>query len=126
VSRRTSSGKTAIAYWERYNILNEHPKELNALLQDYKTRMDNQTLPVGYYYNIAWEEGEKRFASLKQLYASHDGNVVAPAVYFWLRRHIDGTHQQVFSMLESLLGAYQIVEKQPRMYFKPGDLPRVR
>lgn len=101
-------GETAMTYFATYNILNEHPKELNALLQDYKTRIDNRTLPEMYYYNIAWE-GEKHFQSLKNLYATYDANVVAPAVYFWLRRHIDGTHQEIFSILESLLGAYRMI-----------------
>jgi hypothetical protein len=117
-------GKTAMAYWATYTVLNEHPNELELLLEDYKTRIDNRTLPPRYYYNLAWGEAEAQFTSLKKLNASYDSNVVAPAIYFWLRRHIDGTHQQVFSMLESLLLAYGMIED--RLYFNPEELPRPR
>ena len=112
-----------MTYFATYKILNEHPKELNALLQDYKIRIDNRTLPQGYYYNIAWE-GEMSFQSLKNLFAIYDVNVVTPAVYFWLRRHIDGTHQEIFSILESLLGTYQMINQG--LYFNPKELPRIR
>lgn len=118
-------GETAMTYWATYTVLNEHPRELSALLRDYETRINNRTLPEMYYYNIAWGEAEAHFNSLKTLRASYSTNVVAPAVYFWLRRHIDGTHQQFFSMLDSLLSAYQLVDGQ-RLYFNPNELPRVQ
>jgi len=105
-------GKTAMTYWATYNVLNKHPEELEALLQDYKARMDNRTLPEGYYYNIASEETEGRFVFLKELNASYDLNVGAPAVYFWLRRHMDGTHRQVFSILELLLSRYNMIKTE--------------
>jgi hypothetical protein len=114
---------TAKAYWATYKILNENPEELNTLLLDYKTRIDNRTLPSGYYYNIAWEEARNKFVSLKALGEYYASNVTAPAVYFWLRRIIDGSHEQFFSMLESLLEAYQEIEN--RLYFDPKKLPRV-
>ncbi len=118
-------GGTGMAYWATYTVLSAHPQELNALLEDYKARMANRTLPEHYYYNIAWQQAEGRFASIKVLHASYDANIVAPAVYFWLRRYIDGTHQQFFSMLESLLVAYQMLETEIP-YYNPQELPRVQ
>jgi len=35
---------TAMTYWETYTVLKEHPKELNTLLEDYKTRISNRLL----------------------------------------------------------------------------------
>lgn len=107
---RTYLGSTAEAYRATYKALIDHPDELMALLRDYKNHLDNRTLPEGYYYNVAWSEAAERHPFLKELNATHDPNVIAPAVYFWLRRYIDGTHQQVFSMLESMLHAYRMAE----------------
>jgi hypothetical protein len=109
---QSNLGKTAMTYWAAYNVLNKHPEELEALLQDYKTRMASRNLPEGYYYNIASEEAEGRFVLLKELDTSYDLNVGAPAVYFWLRRHMDGTHRQVFSILELLLSRYNMIRTE--------------
>ncbi len=122
---RNYLGGTAMAYRDAYLVLSEHPKEMNVLLEDYKTRMNNRTLPAGYFYNLAWQEAADRFPSLKKLYATYDSNVAAPAVFFWLRRHIDGTHQQVFSILESVLGAYQMIDTKV-LYRNPDDLPQLQ
>lgn len=127
---QTYLGSTADSYRATYRALNRHPDELAALLQDYKIHLDNRTLPEGYYYNVAWSEAADRYTFLKELNASYDPNVTAPAVYFWLRRYIDGTHQQVFSMLESLLNAYQMTESgritdTPSRVLREG-LPRAR
>ena len=119
---QTYLGDTAKTYWATYTILNQYPNELNTLLEDYKTRLKTRSLPDGYYYNIAWSDGAEKFNSLTKLHAAYDANVVAPAVYFWLRRYLDGTEEQMFSMLEHLLVAYQI--KQPeRVYYDSEELP---
>ena len=119
---QTYLGDTAKTYWATYTILNQYPNELNTLLEDYKTRLETRSLPDGYYYNIAWSDHADRFNSLKELHASYDTNVVSPAVYFWLRRYLDGTEDRFFSMLEHLLVTYQI--KQPeRVYYDSEELP---
>ena len=119
---QTYLGDTAKTYWATYTILNQYPNELNTLLEDYKTRLKTRSVPDGYYYNIAWSDHANQFDSLKRLNESYNTNVVAPAVYFWLRRYIDGTEAQIFSMLEYLLVAYQI--KQPeRVYYDSEELP---
>lgn len=121
-SFQTYLGDTAQTYWATYTILNQYPQELNTLLEDYKTRIENRSLPDGYYYNIAWSDHANQFNSLQKLNESYNTNVIAPAVYFWLRRYIDGTEAQVFSMLEYLLVAYKI--KQPtRVYQDSEELP---
>lgn len=117
-------GRTLMTYWETYNALSEHPDELNLLLQDYQERIENRSLPEAYYYNLAWEESREKYQFIQSLDASpnnYDTNVIAPAVYFWLRRHIDGTHQQMFSILDSLLRSYNTVES--RLYYNPDELP---
>lgn len=121
-SFQTYLGDTAQTYWATYTILNQHPRELDTLLEDYKTRLENRSVPDGYYYNIAWEDNANQFNSLQKLNESYNTNVVAPAVYFWLRRYIDGTEAQVFSMLEYLLVAYQIKQPIPT-YYDSEELP---
>ena len=120
---QTYLGETLMTYWETYIALNSNPNELNTVLEDYKKYIENRTLPESYYYNLAWSSGRDRFIFLQNLEASgYDGNVVAPAVYFWLRRYIDGTHDQVFSILESLLKSYKMLERK-RLYHNPNALP---
>lgn len=97
--------RVAVTYWATNRALNENPAETRWLLDDYWSRMDNRTLPPGYY-GTSWRGAEDRFAFLAQVKASYDDTVVDQAVYFWLRRRIDRTDAQVFAMLESLLGAY--------------------
>jgi hypothetical protein len=105
---QTYLGRTVQTYWATYMILNQHPHELNTLLDDYEQRLKDRTVPDDYYYNIAWQENSDQYDSLRELSASYDMNVVAPAVYFWLRRRLDGTDTQVFSMVEYLLNTYQV------------------
>jgi hypothetical protein len=103
--------RVAVTYWATNRALSEHPAETRWLLDDYRSHMDNRTLPPGYY-ETSWRGAEDRFTFLAQVKASYDDNVVDQAVYFWLRRRIDRTDAQVFSMLESLLGAYGMLPGQ--------------
>lgn len=119
---QTYLGNTAQTYWATYTVLNQHPNELNTLLADYKQRLQDRAVPEDYYYNIAWQENSDQYDSLRELSASYDMNVVAPAVYFWLRRRLDNTDNQVFSMLEYLLDTYQ-VEQSTGLYRDLKELP---
>lgn len=121
-SFQTYLGNTTKTYWATYTILNQHPEEFNALLQDYEQRLTKRSVPDSYYYNIAWQENSDRYNSLSELSATYDMNVVAPAVYFWLRRHIDGTDEQVFAMLEHLLSTYEILPAGS-LYYNSEELP---
>lgn len=108
INFQTYLGKTVQTYWATYTVLNQHPQELNALLKDYEQRLNERSLPEAYYYNIAWQENSDQYDSLRELSTAYDMNVVAPAVYFWLRRRLDGTDQQVFAMVEYLMDTYHI------------------
>lgn len=118
----TYLGNTAKTYWATYTVLNQYPNELNTLLEDYQKRLKDRSIPEGYYYNIAWRENSKQYDSLSQLSASYNVNVVAPAVYFWLRRRIDGTDEQIFSLLEYVLDTYQL-KQATGLYHNPEELP---
>ena len=113
---------TLSAYQATYLALAENPDEFNTLLKDYQTRIENRSLPESYYYNIAWSDAEEKYLFLKALNNSYSSNVVAPAVYFWLRRHMDDTHEEMFSIIDSLLKSYNIVETR-RLYYDPTQLP---
>jgi hypothetical protein len=105
-------GKTAMSYWATYKTLNQYPDELNSLLHDYKTKIDNGTLPERYYEQISYNGAAKKYKSLKALFNSYDINIINSAVYFWLRRNIDNTDQLFFAILENLLGAYEMIDQQ--------------
>ena len=113
---------TLSAYRATYLALMENPDEFKILLQDYQTRIENRSLPEGYYYNIAWSEANQKYPFLIELKEMHNTNVVAPAVYFWLRRHLDGTHDQMFAIIDSLLKSYSVIETG-RLYYDPTQLP---
>ena len=120
---KTYLGQTLRTYWQTYIALNQNSNELNILLEDYKNQIKNRSLPKGYYYNIAWSSARDKFVFLEKLEASgNNSNVTAPAVYFWLRRYIDGTHEQMFSILESLLNSYNMLERKS-LYYDPNALP---
>lgn len=107
-------GTTAMTYRATYLTLNENPQDLESLLKDYKARMSGHNLPKRYYYNLAWSEATTRYPTMHKLREAYDSNVVASAVYFWLRRRIDGTDQQIFSMLDDLLRRYRMIEDGTR------------
>jgi hypothetical protein len=119
---QTYLGKTAQTYWATYTVLNQHQDELDTLLADYEQRLQDRSVPEDYYYNLAWQENSDQFDSLRELSASYDMNVVAPAVYFWLRRRLDGTDTQVFSLVEYLLDTYQ-AEESPGLDHDVEELP---
>lgn len=118
-------GETLMTYWETYIALNKNPNEFNALVQDYKNRIENRSLPESYYYNLAWNEARDKFVFLQELANSgKDSNIVAPAVYFWLRRYLDDTHEQIFPILELLLKSYSVIDRQ-HIYINPETLPEL-
>lgn len=100
--------KTALVYWDTYHALQKWPAERDKLLEEYVSKIQQGELPEGYYYNIAWN-GDKKYQSLKTLFAKHNVNVVAPAVYFWLRRKIDSTDEKVRDLLAHLLKSYGVI-----------------
>ena len=101
--------ETLLTYWDTHEILREHRSEFEALLADYQERIDTARLPPDYYYNTAWN-GRDYLDSIKKLDDMHNINVIAPAVYFWLRREIDGTRPQVIRMLSELLASYGVID----------------
>lgn len=119
---QTYLGSTLNTYWATYMTLNQYPEEFNTLLEDYQQRLQNRSLPEGYYYNIAWSENSANYDSLTQLNETYNPNVIAPAVYFWLRRRLDGTEDKVFSMLEYIITAYQS-DRPGNLYYDTEQLP---
>jgi len=97
---------TAILYFSVYKELNKNSKEMNLLLNEYKNLIDDKTLPSFYYYDVAWEEAGEKYKVIRKLHKAYNPNLIASAVYFWLRRRIDGTHEQVYAILQSLLMSY--------------------
>jgi hypothetical protein len=96
--------KTAFAYWECYRCLEKDTKLKEHLKLDYLKHINERNLPVGFYYNIAWDS--KEYESINKLSNKYSVNIVAPAIYFWLRRSIDGTDEKIYTALDKLLRAY--------------------
>ena len=98
-------GSTAAVYLDTYKALQNNPDERDRLLEVYQGGMESKTLPEGHYYEIAWE-GDKKYSFLGPLYKKHNVNVVAPAVYFWLRRDLDGTSARIFQVGLKVMEAF--------------------
>lgn len=92
-------------YWDTYRALAASPTVRDTLRAEYERGMANHNLPEAYYYNIAWDTPRKP-ALVKNLESRHDIGIVAPAVYFWLRRSIDGTDERFFLTFDKVLRAY--------------------
>ncbi len=93
--------KTAFTYWECYRCLEKETKLKEHLKSDYLKRINEQTLPVGFYAC-----GSERYESINKLSNKYSGNVVGPAIYFWLRRSVDGTDERIYTALDKILRAY--------------------
>ena len=97
-------GYTSRNYWLVYTLFKNNPNDFKVILDHYASRTRNKSLPDAYYYDAGWA-AQAKYSYLKKL----DGNVAAPAIYFWTRRRLDGTDEAVFSMLDLLLRAYQAI-----------------
>jgi hypothetical protein len=95
-------GYTARNYWLIYTLFKNNPNDFNVLVDDYASKIKTKSLPDAYYYEAGWAALGK-YSYLAKL----DGNVASPAIYFWARRRLDGTDEEIFSILDLVLRAYQ-------------------
>lgn len=96
--------ETAFAYWECYRYLDKDKELKEYLKTDYLKRIDEKTLPEKFYYDIAWDS--EQYKSIDLLGKKYNINVVAPAIYFWIRRSIDSTDEDIYKALDKILRAY--------------------
>jgi TIR domain-containing protein len=106
---RSYLDKTVRTYWATYKALNEHPGELKTLIRHYELGI-NQTRLLKETFAWTFTDQLPFLRELSQN-DNFDSNVVAVAVYFWLRRHLDGTHAQIFSMLDSVMRNYHVMRR---------------
>ena len=138
--------------------LDKNIKLKNKLLNDYKTHIENNTLPDGYIEQVSWvkffspkydienvfpsikemnndsidltslrslfkgkenlrrdnrhvlEKDEQVRKKLQHLMDFGNPNVIAPAIYFWLRRNIDGSEEKIFSILKKIILKYDAAD----------------
>jgi len=74
------------------------------LKSNYLKHINEKTLPEKFYYKIAWNS--EQYKSINQLGNEYGINVIAPSIYFWLRRSIDGTDESIYTALDKILRAY--------------------
>lgn len=135
--------------------LDKHKSLKKSLLTDYKTHIENKTLPDSYIQQttlvelfdhfMTKKETEKTLKAtgddaktdfsgllpivlglqqlatdrrhilardnvvreeLKLLMQKGDSNILAPAIYFWLRRSLDKTESDIYSIMQTLLEKY--------------------
>lgn len=100
-----------LLYFESYNYLKANPKLKAQLLAEYRQEINSTSPKPGYYYWLAWLSSNKEDSDvvwmMKQLDKRYDSNRASSAVYFWIRRSIDGTELGFFECLMKVLLAYE-------------------
>jgi hypothetical protein len=91
-----------------HQLLHANPEILASLRDEYRDLIESGSLPSQFYGNAAWvrtcNTPEETLAyTLNDWF---DGNSAASALYFWLRRDIDGTRGACFSVLRDIMKAY--------------------
>jgi hypothetical protein len=85
-----------------------NPRPFAILKEDYAARIESGSVPVQYYYHAAYVRETNNEASelLATLNDWFDSNSACVAVYYWLRRELDGTRQQFFDILVDIMRTY--------------------
>ena len=96
-----------ITYWMTYRTLDKDKNEKQMLTNEYLSLIKSKKLPDGYYYDIAWNSEKFDFMNYLVEENKLNINVVAPAVYFWIRRSVDGTDEKIYLIIDSFLRAYE-------------------
>jgi hypothetical protein len=100
-------------YYVTYQLLRGNPDVMQELTKSFQEGLATGTLPQQYYYNLAWSVAPEEQSPVHKLIEvldkqlGHDSNVTCTAVYFWVRRHLDGTAPLFFSILVDLFVAYE-------------------
>jgi hypothetical protein len=97
-------------YYASYNMLRCNPRSRERLLQGLLDGMEQNTLQPQYYWNISWinhldpqDPITKLMVELDEMF---DSNLASSAIYFWIRREIDGTAPIFFGLAVDMLNAY--------------------
>jgi hypothetical protein len=106
---RMRLGKVALMYWQVYNTLGDHSKSLTDLVNAYQVGIRRGGLPTNWCHDLSWAKGKTDISFLNVLSVKYTEYDIGFALYFWVRRHIDGTDKQIYSMIDTLLKSYRIV-----------------
>jgi hypothetical protein len=103
-------GLTLLLY-ESYQVLAANPKARSLLRHHYEHAMRTGQARPQYYWGVSWAVGNDQWpAEIRSLMAilaeRYDVNIVSSAIYFWLRREIDGTDRAIFSIIVDVLKAF--------------------
>ncbi len=96
-----------MTWWVCYTYMAAYPAETALVKKEYETLIREKRVPQGYHYKIAWY-GERDYTFYRKADNSPDTHVslVPSAVYFWLRRSIDGTDRELFRLLDLMIQKY--------------------
>lgn len=91
-----------------HQLLHSNPEILANLRDEYRDLIESGTLPSQFFGNAAWVRTcdtpeETLIYTLNEWF---DGNSAASALYFWLRRDLDGTRNSCFALLRDIMKAY--------------------
>lgn len=90
----------ARTFYVSNKLLNESPSELNKLTKQYKNNISNP--------NWKYDYAESGWAGFNDSYRNYsiDGNVMASARAFWIRRNIDGSKTNFEILIDKLIFLY--------------------
>jgi hypothetical protein len=100
----------ALLYYAAYEFLRVNPSVKARLIQDYVQRTSEKTIEPQYYWALSWiddlPKDDPITIMMKRLDERFDSNRASSAIYFWVRRSIDGTSDLFFSILADALSTY--------------------
>lgn len=131
--------------------LKDNPAIRNTLLQEYKNQYRNYNLEANHHYHLYIEKIRKKnpnwdgtdntkqyiweyppvTTQMEQLLTELDQQEwyytqYGTAIFFWMRRTIDGTDQQFLTLLTDFMQAYnpeKLLEMKSKNYKLPSNLP---
>lgn len=125
---------TVHLYIMSYHYLKDNPDIYSNLFDNYQSQYHNQAIKDNHHY--AFYTNSKSpitqyewFTINLQNSFNSDGYkyvAVGSAIFFWMRRGMDGTDQQFITLLKEFYGAYnlqKLLEIESGNYRAPSDLP---
>lgn len=98
-------------YYAAYQYLHFNPKTRIRLQSHYMEVLDSRTIRPQYYWNISFvsfakDKTDPIVKIVKELDKIADVNRASSSIYFWIRRYIDETANEFFSLLVDTFKAY--------------------
>jgi len=98
-------------YYAAHQYLHSNPKTRRRLQSHYLKGLESRTIEPQYYWKISFvsfaeDKTDPIVKIVEELDKIADANRAASSIYFWIRRSIDGTAGEFFSLLVDVFKAY--------------------